>query len=64
VRFRYRAMDADNRLGEWQEQWRTPEALPLQVEVDRQDADGRHWPPRVVALPRAGSYGAAPEIVH
>jgi general secretion pathway protein J len=63
VRFRYRGMGADNRPGEWQEQWRTPEALPLQVEVDLQDADGRHWPPLVVALPLAGSYGAAPEIV-
>ncbi len=60
VRFRYRAMDADNRLGEWQEQWRTPEALPLQVEIDLQDADGRDWPPLVVALPLAGSYAAAP----
>ncbi|MCJ0825657.1 prepilin-type N-terminal cleavage/methylation domain-containing protein [Luteimonas sp. 50] len=60
VRFRYRAMDADNRLGQWQEQWRTPEALPLQVEIDLQDADGRDWPPLVVALPLAGSYAAAP----
>jgi general secretion pathway protein J len=63
VRFRYRAMDADNRLGQWQEQWRTPEALPLQVEVTLQDVDGREWPPLVVALPLAGSYGAAPEVV-
>ena len=60
VRFRYRAMDADNRLGQWQEQWRTREALPLQVEIELQDADGRDWPPLVVALPLAGSYAAAP----
>ena len=60
VRFRYRGMQADNRLGGWQEQWRTTEALPLQVEVTLQDADGRAWPPLVVALPLAGSYVAAP----
>ena len=63
VRFRYRAMDADNRPGQWQEQWHTPESLPLQVEIDLQDADGRGWPPLVVALPLAGSYGAPPEIL-
>jgi general secretion pathway protein J len=63
VRFRYRGMGADNRPGQWQEQWRTPEALPLQVEVTLQDIDGRDWPPLVVALPLAGSYGAAPEVV-
>ncbi|MEO6264734.1 MAG: prepilin-type N-terminal cleavage/methylation domain-containing protein [Luteimonas sp.] len=59
ARFRYRALDADNRLGEWQEQWPTREALPLQVEITLQDADGRDWPKLVVALPLAGSSGAA-----
>lgn len=59
VRFRYRAMDADGGLDEWQEQWNTPEALPLQVEVTLQDVDGRNWPPLVVALPLAGGDGGA-----
>jgi hypothetical protein len=56
-------MDADNRPGEWQEQWHTPESLPLQVEIDLQDAAGRGRAPRVVAVPLAGSYGAPPEIL-
>ena len=59
VRFRYRGLTADNQLGPWQDQWTTPDALPLQVEVDLQDAEGRDWPPLVVAPPLAGSYGGA-----
>lgn len=57
VRFRYRGLTADNQLGPWQDRWATPDALPLQVEIDLQDADGRDWPPLVVAPPLAGSYG-------
>jgi general secretion pathway protein J len=56
VAFRYRGLDAESRLGPWQAQWNVPEALPLQVEVRIRDADGRDWPPLVVALPLAGSY--------
>jgi general secretion pathway protein J len=59
VRFHYRGLTADNQLGPWQEQWITPDALPLEVKIDLQDADGRDWPPLVVALPLAGSYGGA-----
>jgi len=59
VRFRYRGLNADNNLGAWQDRWQTPDALPLQVEIDLQDADGRDWPPMVVAPPLAGSYGGA-----
>lgn len=59
ARLRYRALDADNKLGEWQDKWETGEALPLQVEITLRDADGRDWPPLLVALPLAGSYGAA-----
>ncbi|NUS37663.1 MAG: prepilin-type N-terminal cleavage/methylation domain-containing protein [Lysobacter sp.] len=57
VRFRYRGLDATSKLGAWQDQWATREALPLQVEVDLQDAEGRDWPPLVVAPPLAGSFG-------
>ena len=57
VRFRYRALDADGRLGPWQERWQIPDALPLQVEATITGRDGRDWPPLVVALPLAGSYG-------
>lgn len=59
VRFRYRALDADGGLGPWQERWRTPESLPLQIEVAVRDAQGRDWPPLVVALPLAGSTTSA-----
>jgi len=59
VRFRYRGMDADGNLGGWQDRWPTPDALPLEVEIDLQDAQGRDWPPLVVAPPLAGSYGGA-----
>lgn len=56
ARFRYRALDADNKLGEWTDKWETGEALPLQVEITLRDADGRDWPPLLVALPLAGSF--------
>ena len=54
--FRYRAMKADNTLGDWQDEWTTGDRLPVQVEVTLQDADGRAWPPMIVALPLAGGY--------
>lgn len=55
-RFRYRAMQADNTLGPWQDSWTTGDRLPVQVEVTLRDADGRAWPPVVVALPLAGGF--------
>ena len=58
ARFRYRALDADNRLGDWQERWESPDRLPLQVEVTLRDAHGRTWPPMVIALPLGGGYTA------
>lgn len=56
VRFRYRALGADNTLGEWQPGWDDPERMPLQVQVLLRDRDGRDWPPLVIALPLASSY--------
>jgi general secretion pathway protein J len=56
VRFRYRAMGADGRLGEWQDEWEQGDRLPLQVQVLWRDAGGREWPSLVVALPLAGGY--------
>ena len=58
VRFRYRGLDEQNQLGEWQDEWEAPATLPLQVSIDIVDADGRQWPPLVVALPQAGAGGA------
>lgn len=55
ARFRYRSLDGQGGMTEWQERWETSEQLPLLVEVTLTDADGRAWPPMVVALPQAGS---------
>ena len=38
ARFRYRALDADGKLGDWTDKWETGEALPLQVEITLRDA--------------------------
>ena len=63
ARFRYRGLDAEGALGEWQERWTTIEQLPLLVEVTMSDAEGRAWPPLVVALPLAGaSVGGGAEL--
>lgn len=59
VRFRYRTLDADGRLGEWQPQWATPERLPLQVEVAIRDGRGVDWPTLRVALPMGALTGPA-----
>jgi len=58
VRLRYRGLDEQNQLGEWQDEWEAPATLPLQVSVEIVDADGRQWPSLVVALPQAGAGGA------
>lgn len=55
ARFRYRALNADGGLSEWLDRWEASEQLPLLVEITLADADGRAWPPLVVALPQAGS---------
>jgi general secretion pathway protein J len=50
VRFRYRGMDQEGKLGEWQDRWTAAESLPLQVSIDVQSADGQRWPGLVVSL--------------
>lgn len=59
--FRYRGLGEDGALGEWQDRWTAATQLPLLVEVTLTDADGRAWPPLVVALPMASSV-ASPAI--
>jgi len=59
AQFRYRAMTEDNRLSEWQDRWDNGDNLPVQVEVTLRDADGRTWPPMIIALPLAGGYQGA-----
>ena len=53
ARFRYRTYAQDGTLGEWTDEWKTAEQLPLMVEVTLTDANGSEWPPVVVALPLA-----------
>lgn len=56
ARFRYRTLDGNGALGDWQEHWQAVEQLPLLVEVTLTDTDGRAWPPLVVGLRLAGAY--------
>lgn len=64
VRMRYRGFDEQGRLGEWVDQWGTPDILPLQVSIEITGAGGDAWPPMVVALPQSagapsGLFGGA-----
>ncbi|QDH71875.1 prepilin-type N-terminal cleavage/methylation domain-containing protein [Marilutibacter alkalisoli] len=59
ARFRYRALTVEGELSGWEDRWEASEQLPLLVEVTLTDADGRPWPPLVVALPQAGSLAGA-----
>ncbi|MCA1715055.1 MAG: prepilin-type N-terminal cleavage/methylation domain-containing protein [Gammaproteobacteria bacterium] len=56
ISFRYRALDADGVLGEWQEQWIDGERPPLQVSVRIESRAGGVWPELVIALPMAAGY--------
>ena len=56
ARFRYRGLDDEGTLADWREDWTTVDRLPLQVEVTLRDADGRDWPPMVVAVPLSAGY--------
>ena len=56
VRFQYRAIDAQNRLGEWRDTWEQGDHMPLQVRIDIVDGRGERWPSMVVSLPQAASY--------
>jgi general secretion pathway protein J len=61
VRFRYRGLDAENRLTEWMDTWEAVDQLPLQVSIEIASADGGVWPPLVVALPQ--STGGAGSVI-
>lgn len=61
VRFRYRGLEADNRLGEWTEQWNAVDQLPLQVSIEIESGSGGVWPPLVVVLPQSdGGFAGSP----
>lgn len=55
VRFRYRGLNDDSSLGEWKEDWPTPDRLPLQVSIEIESDSIGKWPPLVVAMPQAGN---------
>ncbi|MGO4222664.1 prepilin-type N-terminal cleavage/methylation domain-containing protein [Lysobacter sp. TAF61] len=57
--FRYRALNEDGRLGDWQDTWEASQRLPLLVEVTLVDRDGRAWPPLVVSLPLSAQLDAS-----
>lgn len=50
TRFRYRGLDQEGKLGEWQDRWTAAESLPLQVSIDIESGDGQRWPGLVVSL--------------
>jgi len=62
VKIRYRALDTQLRIGEWTDRWEQSDRLPLQVRVDIVDGDGARWPPIVVSLPQAASYGGFSQV--
>jgi general secretion pathway protein J len=62
VKIRYRALDAQNRIGDWEEQWAQGDRMPLQVKIEIVDGRGDRWPPMVVSLPQAASYGGFSQV--
>ncbi|MES2669530.1 MAG: prepilin-type N-terminal cleavage/methylation domain-containing protein [Pseudomonadota bacterium] len=57
VKILYRALDAQNRIGDWEDTWEQNDRMPLQVRIDIVDGTGDRWPPLVVSLPQAASFG-------
>lgn len=55
LRLRYRGLDDNGLLGDWQDSWPASDRLPVQVSIDIQSASVGRWPQLVVALPQAGS---------
>lgn len=56
ARFRYRGLEDDGSLGQWSEHWQNGQLLPVQVEISLAGADGRPWPPLVIAVAQSNSY--------
>jgi len=58
VEFRYRGIDpVSGDLADWQPQWDDPQQWPLLVSISVDAADGRRWPPLVVAMPQGMRMG-------
>lgn len=60
VRFLYRGLGDDGRLGQWTDRWEQIDTLPLQVSVEIAGRSGERWPPLLVSLPQriSGGLGA------
>ncbi len=58
VRFEYRGLDEQGKLGDWQPKWKRAEILPLQVAVEFEAIDGTRWPRLVVVLAGGGNGSA------
>lgn len=56
IRFRYRGLDEQNRPGDWMDDWKQGDRIPMQVEVSIVDARGRPWPTFLIALPQSAGY--------
>lgn len=63
VKIRYRALDPQMRIADWQDAWTQADRMPLQVRIDIVDASGEAWPPIVVSLPQAAGYGGVAQQV-
>jgi general secretion pathway protein J len=59
VKFEYRALDAQNRMGDWQTRWEQVDRMPLQVRVNIVDGRGDVWPPMVVSMPQGASFSVS-----
>ena len=55
LKLRYRGLNDDGSLGDWQDEWPTADRLPLQVSIEIESESIGKWPPLVVALPQAGN---------
>lgn len=64
LRLRYRGLNNDGTLSDWQETWSTSDRLPLQVSIEIRSASIGDWPRLVVALPQAAreTVGQGPEV--
>ncbi len=65
VHFRYRGLDEDNQLGDWQDEWTKIDVLPLQVAIRIEEPANRPWPELIVTLRQSeggvgGSIGGQP----
>ena len=62
VKISYRTLDAQNRIGDWEDVWSQGDRMPLQVKIEIVDGRGDRWPPIVVSLPQAAGFGGVSQV--